>query len=68
MGRASVKDILRDIEALSEEERLALDQQLATRLSEEWERETGAARDEAQRRGIDQAAIDRAIERHRYGR
>ena len=67
MSRASIQDILREIEALNEEDRLALDEQLGGRLREEWEREAGVARDEAQRRGIDQTTIDRAIERRRYG-
>jgi hypothetical protein len=47
-------------------ERLALDQQLAEQLREHWEHEAGIARNEAQRRGIDQATINRTIERHRY--
>jgi hypothetical protein len=68
MTRASVEHILRDIEALSEEDLLALDQRLADRLGQEWERQAQAARDEARGRGIDQAAIDQAIERCRYGR
>jgi len=67
MSRALVEHILRDIETLTEEELLAVDQRLADRLRERWEREAGAARDEAKHRGIDQAAIDQAIERHRYG-
>jgi len=67
MPRASVEDILREIESLSEEDRLALDERLADRLREEWDREAQTARDEAQRRGIDQATIDRAVERRRYG-
>ncbi len=67
MSSASVEHILRDIETLSEEELLAVDQRLAVRLREEWEREAQAARDQAKRRGIDQAAIDQAIERRRYG-
>ena len=68
MPRASVEDVLREIESLSEEDRLALDERLAERLREEWERQAQAARDEAQRRGIDQTAIDRTIERRRYGK
>ncbi len=68
MSRTSVHDILRDIEALTEDERLSLDQQLNDWLRQQWDREAEAARDEARRRGIDQAAIDNAIEHHRYGR
>lgn len=66
MSRASLKHILRDIELLDEEELLAVDRHLAERLREEWEREASAAREQASRRGIDQAAIDQAIERRRY--
>ncbi len=68
MASGLVEDILREIEALSEEQRLVLDRGLAAQLQREWEREAGAARDEARRRGVDQAAIDRAVERQRYGR
>lgn len=68
MSRASVKDILQEIEALSDEDRLALDQQLAARLEADWQREAEAARVEARRRGIDQVAIDRAVERQRHVR
>lgn len=45
MARASVQDILREIEALSEEDRLALEQQLAGRMQEQWQREVGTARE-----------------------
>lgn len=65
MPKASVEHILRDIEALSEEGLLALDQRLADRLGSEWERQARAARDEARHRGIDQAHIDQAVERGR---
>jgi hypothetical protein len=68
MSRAMVEHVLRDIETLSEEELLAVDRRLADRLREQWDREAGVARDEAKRRGIDQAGIDQAIERRRYGR
>lgn len=67
MSTASVEHILREIEALSEEDRLALDERLAATFHEEWEREMQAMREEAQRRGIDQEAIDKAVERQRYG-
>jgi hypothetical protein len=68
MPRASVEHILRDIEALSEEDLLVLDRGLADRLGKQWERQLRDARDEARRRGIDQPAIDQVIERNRYGR
>ena len=66
-GRPTLHEVMQDIDALSDEERLALDRELSVRLGEEWEREVGEARKEAKRRGIDQAAIDQAIERRRHG-
>ncbi len=68
MPKASVQEILREIEALPEDDRLALEQELTRRLDDEWGEEAGQARQEARRRGVDQAAIDRAIDRRRYGR
>jgi hypothetical protein len=68
MSTTLVEHILRDIETLSEEELLAVDQRLADRLREQWDLNVAAAREEVKRRGIDQAAIDTAIERRRYGR
>ena len=44
MSRAVVEHILRDIETINEEELLTIDQRLADRLREQWEREAGAAR------------------------
>ena len=68
MSNASVKTILRDIEALGDKDRLALEQALAKKLQSQWKTETAIARKTARRRGITQATIDRAIERRRYGR
>jgi hypothetical protein len=47
---------------------VALDEQLARMAEEEWLREAEAARRVARERGIDQAAIDRAVEAVRYSR
>jgi hypothetical protein len=66
MSRASVEDILRDIDSPNDEERLALERQIAQRLEADWEREAAVAREEARSRGIDQDAIDRAVGRERY--
>ncbi len=66
MPKGTVQDILREIEALSEDDRLALEQELSRRLDAQWEREAEQAREQARQRGIDQAAIDRAIEQRRY--
>ena len=67
MGEAAVRDILRKIEELSEADRLLLEERLAERAETEWQREATAARELACERGIDQAAIDRAVEKARYG-
>jgi len=65
---AMVKELLREIEALDEEDRLELDLALSRRLESQWKVEVTKARRQARRRKIDQAAIDRAIERRRYGK
>lgn len=68
MSTAAVQDILTRIDQLSEEERALLEQRLAEREEEEWQRAAEQARAEAPARGIDQAAIDKAIHEHRYGK
>lgn len=65
MGEA-VQELLERIEKLSEVDRLTLERHLADRAEAEWRREAAAAQDAARERGIDQAAIDRAIEEVRY--
>jgi SOS response regulatory protein OraA/RecX len=66
MSESAVQEILERIDNLPEAERLLLEQRLAERLEVEWQREAAAARAEAQRRGFDQAAIERAVEETRY--
>lgn len=68
MSRSTVESILHDIEALNEEDRLHLERELARRFEAQWTDEAAKARGEAARRGIDQAAIDAAIEQRRYAR
>jgi hypothetical protein len=68
MSTAAVQEILDRIERLSEIERAALDAVLAERLEVEWRQLASAARSAARERGIDQAAIDRAVSDVRYGR
>jgi hypothetical protein len=63
----SVKEILREIACLDDEERLELQRALARRLEREFADEAAKARKIAHRRGITQATIDRALERRRYG-
>jgi hypothetical protein len=64
----SVLDILHRIEALPEQDRLILQEHLARAAEAEWQRDAEDARRDARARGIDQAAIDQAVERVRYGR
>ena len=62
----AVHDILQRIQHLPEEDRLILDEHLARLAEAEWRREAEESRRLAQQKGIDQAAIDRAIENVRY--
>jgi uncharacterized membrane protein len=64
----AVQEILQRIQQLPEEDRLLLEQHLAQRAEAEWKREAEEARRLARQKGIDQAAIDRAVEKARYGR
>jgi hypothetical protein len=66
MADSAVREILEKIDLLAEEDRLVLEQHLAAKAEAEWLREAAAARDDARRRGIDQAAIDRAVDEVRY--
>ena len=67
MGQSTVQRILAEIDGLSELEREELDLRLDERAEARWGREAEGARQEAKERGIDQAAIDEAVRRHRYG-
>lgn len=67
MSQATVEHILDMIDQLSDRDRELLQFQLATRAEAEWHQETEDARRQAQARGIDQAAIDAAIRKRRYG-
>lgn len=67
MSRAAVREILREIESLGNKDRLELDRELTRRLESEWKEQAAEARKTARRRKINQAAIDRTIERRRYG-
>jgi len=66
MSRASVKEILQNIDALGDADRAKLERELARRFEREWRSEVEVARKTARSRGIDQATIDRVIERRRY--
>jgi hypothetical protein len=62
----AVQEILERIRSLPEEDRLVLDEQLALLLEAEWKREAEVARRIARQKGIDQAAIDEAVQKVRY--
>ena len=68
MSQSAVKEILQKIDALPAKDRERLERTLAARAEIEWKRLARQGRAQARRRGIDQAAIDRAIEQTRYGR
>lgn len=67
MSQTPVQDILKMIDALSASDREILHQHLFERAEAEWRSEAEAARQQARERGIDQAAIDEAVRKHRYG-
>ena len=62
----AVQEILERIEQLPEEDRLILEERLAERAEVEWRREAESARRIAREQGVDQAAIDRAVQELRY--
>ena len=62
----AVQDILQRIEQLPDEDRLALEERLAEIAEADWKIEAESARRIARERGLDQAAIDRAIHDLRY--
>jgi hypothetical protein len=64
----AVLEILDRIRHLPEEDRLVLDEQLALLAEADWQKEAAEARRLARQKGIDQAAIDRAVDAVRYGR
>ncbi|HUO09424.1 MAG TPA: hypothetical protein VM008_14040 [Phycisphaerae bacterium] len=68
MSTISVKEILKEIEALGDADRLKLEQELSKRFEKQWTAESSKARRVARKRRIDQQAIDLAIERRRYRR
>ena len=66
MSESAVQEILERIQQLPDEERMLLNERLAEFAEEEWRHATAAARSSARARGIDQTAIDRAIEELRH--
>jgi hypothetical protein len=68
MTPTNVEEILRQIQELSENDRRLLEKRMAQIADEEWQLEVAEARRVAKEKGLDQAAIDRAIEEIRYGK
>ncbi len=67
MSQTSVEQILDLIDGLSDVDRELLEQQLAVRAEAEWRGEVEEVRRQAKAREIDQATIDEAVRKHRYG-
>lgn len=63
----AVREILERIQHLPAADRLELEDLLAQQAEVKWQREAAEARRLAQQRGIDQATIDRAVDKVRYG-
>ena len=64
----AVHEILDRIDHLPPGERLELEELLAQQAEAEWQREVEEARRLARQKGIDQTAIDRAVEKVRHGK
>ncbi|NIO41934.1 MAG: hypothetical protein GTO41_18240 [Burkholderiales bacterium] len=68
MNESAIDHIWQQIQALGEEEQLRLQERMASVAEEQWRTEASTARRIARDKGIDQAAIDRAVDKVRYGR
>jgi len=62
-----VDEIIREIEQLDESDRALLDRRLAELAEAQWQTEANNARAIALDLGIDQQAIDKAVDDVRYG-
>ena len=65
MAQLTVESILKEIEALSEDERNLLEERLAKIDEAKWQQEAAEARLVAANDGINQAHIDQTIEKLR---
>lgn len=63
----AVHEIFERIQHLPPADRLELEDLLARQAEEEWQSEAAEARRTAQQKGLTQDAIDRAVEKVRYG-
>jgi hypothetical protein len=66
MSQATVENIIKEIESLSDEERDLLESRLAQIDEAKWQREAVEAQKVARTAGIDQISIDQTIERLRH--
>ena len=62
----AVQEILQRIKQLPEDDRLVLAEHLAEITEAEWKQAAGDARRIAREKGLDQAAIDQAVNDVRY--
>ena len=67
MSQMTVDSIVKVIEELSDADRELLEKRLAELDEARWQQEAAEARRIAREAGIDQAHIDRTIEKLRYG-
>jgi hypothetical protein len=65
MSATAVQEIIERIKQLPETDRRLLEQRLAEMVEAEWRSAADEARQTARGKGVDQAAIDRAIEQLR---
>ncbi len=63
----TVHEILERIQHLPTAERLELEDELAQQAEAKWQSDAAEVRRLARQNGVDQAAIDRAVEQVRYG-
>ena len=68
MSRVTVERILAEIEALSDDDRAALECELWERSESQSTQALEDMRRRAAAQSVDQAAVDQAVERERYGR
>ena len=68
MSATNVQQLIEQIRQLSDQDRQMLDERLAQTEDAEWRELKKEGRRIAEERGIDMEAIDRAVERERYGK
>jgi hypothetical protein len=68
MSTAAVKEVVEQIRRLTPEERSALAHEVSPMLDEDYHKAIAELRASAERDGITEADIDRAVEKVRYGK